>query len=411
MLFQGIQARSWELEQREFGGILTESECIDFLDALVLAVPLVSDSVNFRKSLVLFRKWKSISYSRFRRVYMKNVDGKARHSEDIVDDVVREKLNCFLKVRASARDKSKVVNILRFNRAVDPISDTETSFGLKGASNEYKQLISLVVDDAERLYKKGELGASSRIFRRFLDYMHEKSHGHKFRLDVTEIFFLAWVLHGLGNICYSYQRYKQAYEYYACSLNLKREVNRIADNNASMRLSLFSTKIKVAATRLAYERLSEVEYQKELIKLLRKFEREKKELAKVNSIWVTGQETYLNYLIGKSFLYTNNRQEASSYLRMSMRLAEKSGAYPAYVRAWVFLYAYRADQGEMEQGELDKISCFIREQVRAHPSIRALLSDALQYELLVQSRERERNIRDLVVACGVEQLDLEEDAA
>lgn len=405
MLYQAIQAKSRELEDKLFDHCLNDpDEVIEFLDGLVEAVPYIEDTKNYGRSLSHYRKWSSILYSEFLIIYDKQINHFHAPPDDALDECILSQLNSFIDV-TSIGDAESINNIINaFSEHFDPCNKYTFNASNLISDKEQAKLINTILINAEDAYRESNFDEVKRLNWNFVEYVFDKLKNNK--QDTIDMFFLSWGLHSIGNIEYSCQRYKSAYQYYSYAFTIKDTLVNHGIDEDYIFLSKFSSEVKKIATSLAFSCNNEYVYLNNLIDAHERLNTRREQILATNSKWIMGIESYLYYLIGKAYLYINDRIAAEDYLNKSISIAKETGDEAAQARAVVFGYAYRAFKNDQFTDTLVELfhDIEVRKEWMNNPNIRRLRGGSIPYELRIQSVERAIIIENVFKATGFQAL-------
>lgn len=390
MLFQAIQARNWELDDSLMAGELNRDTALEFHNTLSTAIPCVLDIANFEKCLVIFRKWESILYTNYNHVYENKKDLSMIHPVLFAQKMI-EQLEFFDQFRSQdiTIKKNKNINkyIQEFNKSINPSSQANDNCEIQPIENyTYIKNISCC---AESAYKNSNFKTASEIYLNTASEIRRRI--DQDTADEVDLYFLSWILHAIGNIFYSCQQYKYAFSYYSHAYDIKNLLRNGTIDSDYLELSITSSYTKVIATKLAFGGQSESEHHEELLKIEKAFAAKLVPFSSINREWTLGIKCYLEYLIGKSYLYLLNKTGGERYLDKSAASARDSGNKASEIRAMYFGVIYRV----FSRQKIDRFISAIRndfdEKLVTNPNIRRLLSPIMELEMMVQSDDESIN--------------------
>lgn len=245
MLYESLQTKSIKLENRLIKKNSNQEEISEFIEIINDCIPLIFEINNYKKTLSLFNKWKTLYYEFFKRIHPAE-NNFTYTLKNMSPELISEQTLVRLKLEGPPSD------LMDFSQlsVIDPIQINNSS--QKIDIEEYK-FISL-----GEMYKNSQFEqALYNIKSEILGVTIGETNNY------NDLFYLSWLLHMSGNMFIALENYEIAISQYKKSYLLKKklikiEVNNKISNDFKM-YSYYCTKLKYLAFSSMHDSLGSID--------------------------------------------------------------------------------------------------------------------------------------------------------
>jgi len=397
-MFYALQLKDHKLESLLYKDGVEEDVIIrgieEFLSYILNFINDTQRIDSFDYAVDIFRKWKSFLISKYKKVYLDDIDLKKKW--DVTIDTKDESILHFILNKMDKIDSIKVESIVELIKSIDPFSTLDGSNNIVSVmelQSKIKQDLYLFCLSAREKTRVGLLNDADIELRHAFSLIKKKIEP----MDSIELYLYSWALHLLGNLSIYKYKYTDASKWFDYSIRIKNSIPGIP------LICVFQTKMKRILLDLFFPKMMTAK--SNIIELYEEFSEKRDELNPYNPGLYSSLNTDILNNIAISNLCTNDYGNVIYYASKSIGITQdinKLGMIRSYI-----LLGITEDNYQYALEKISELVSSLNKHEKDHPYIRNLLDKRSIYELSAYREDFSSKLVTVLKASQIEPLDME----